>query len=244
MSVATAPIALVAGEAVTVNPPMPTGLALVIVTNLSPLALDLHIGSAERALAPWQEAIYEVPETGVPIQALPSVPMGATVVSGASSELYTTWFTTQDPPPRGQWPVPLVANAIASSSTIVGSNLEVFQSSGANLHTNVDNFPATQPVSGTVAVSSGPPYSYHHLATNSASDVVKSGAGRLHSITVNDPGSAWSITVYDNTSASGTVIAVLAPSSPMPFTYDVAFGTGLTLKTAGTTPGDLTVAYA
>lgn len=40
-----------------------------------------------------------------------------------------------------------------TSGTISG-NVTVVQPTGANLHVDVDNFPATQPVSGTVAVSS------------------------------------------------------------------------------------------
>ena len=61
---------------------------------------------------------------------------------------------------------------------------------------------------------------------------VKSGAGKLHSITLGET-AAGAITIYDNTEASGTVLAVLKASvAEQTFTFDVAFATGLTIVTA------------
>lgn len=62
---------------------------------------------------------------------------------------------------------------------------------------------------------------------------VKTGNGRLHSITLGET-AAGAITIYDNTAASGTVIAVLKASVvEQTFIFDVAFTTGLTIVTAG-----------
>jgi hypothetical protein len=54
----------------------------------------------------------------------------------------------------------------------------------------------------------------------------------LHTIVVGTT-AAGSITVYDNTAASGTILAVLKSSiAEGTFTFDVAFSTGLTIVTA------------
>ena len=97
-------------------------------------------------------------------------------------------------------------------------------------------------VSEGQAVSTGG-YSFSNLATN-ATTTVKSGAGRLHAITVNTLGTATTATVYDNTAGSGTKIATISTTGQMTtLLYDLAFATGLTIVTAGTTAADLTVVY-
>lgn len=87
-------------------------------------------------------------------------------------------------------------------------------------------------------------YTYTHIAT-SATTIVKSGTGTLHSITINMLGTvASTITVYDNTAGSGTVIAVINSLSVTgTLTYDVAFTTGLTIVSTGTIAPDVTVSY-
>ena len=85
---------------------------------------------------------------------------------------------------------------------------------------------------------------YAHLNA-SGTTTLKSGAGRLGRVTVNNPGTGASITLYDNTSGSGTVIAAISGLSTIgSFIYDVQFSTGLTIVIAGTTPPDVTVSYA
>lgn len=79
---------------------------------------------------------------------------------------------------------------------------------------------------------------------------VKSGAGLLASINVNQAASAAAVTLYDNTAASGTKIgsivygaAATAPVS-LPFGPNgggINFNTGLVIVTSGSV--DLTVAY-
>jgi len=108
-----------------------------------------------------------------------------------------------------------------------------------------DNTANTNPwlVSQVASASGGYSYSHISAATTTTS---KSGAGTLHSITINTRSVGGTATIYDNTAGSGTVIAVLDTTlSTTTFIYDVAFSTGLTIVTAdgGATHADLTVAY-
>lgn len=80
--------------------------------------------------------------------------------------------------------------------------------------------------------------------TGQATTVVKSSPGVLHTICVNTPAATETITIYDNTAASGTkigTITVFASTNPC-LTYDVNFTTGLTIVTA-TANSDITVSY-
>ena len=73
---------------------------------------------------------------------------------------------------------------------------------------------------------------------------VKSGGGILHTVCVNNPAATGTITMYDNTAASGTKIGTITTtgSSYGCFTYDASFSTGLTIVTA-TAASDITVTY-
>jgi len=63
--------------------------------------------------------------------------------------------------------------------------------------------------------------------------VCKGGAGHLHSITLTET-AAGTITIYDNTAASGTVLAVFKASIvENTYLFDLNFGTGLTIVAAG-----------
>ena len=84
--------------------------------------------------------------------------------------------------------------------------------------------------------------SYTHITT-AATTVVKSGAGVLARINVNTLGSGSTMTIYDNTAASGTVIAVMTSALQTSQTFDVAFATGCTIVTSGGTAADLTVVW-
>ncbi len=93
-----------------------------------------------------------------------------------------------------------------------------------------------------------PIYSFLNIvAAAPTTTAVKAGAGTLHSIVINKTAATGVITIYDNTSATGTLIgtitmpaAVLA--SQIVLTYDVSFTTGLTIVTA-TAAQDITVTY-
>lgn len=92
-------------------------------------------------------------------------------------------------------------------------------------------------------------YKNQYIASNITSQtttVVATGNGVLHTITFNKPTATGTVTIYNNTAASGTKIGTITtPASPMPvtLTFDVAFGIGLTIVT-GTADQDITVTYA
>lgn len=80
--------------------------------------------------------------------------------------------------------------------------------------------------------------------TSAATNTVKSSPGMLWRITVNKPASASTITIYDNTAASGTKIATITNTTDLkPFYLDfgIRFETGLTIVTSGA--DDITVIY-
>jgi hypothetical protein len=85
------------------------------------------------------------------------------------------------------------------------------------------------------------PSGAHRNISTATTTVVKPGPGILKSITVNTT-AAGTITVYDNTAASGTKIATLKASIVEgTYQYDVFCGTGLTVVTAAAS--DVTVSF-
>jgi hypothetical protein len=88
------------------------------------------------------------------------------------------------------------------------------------------------------------PFSYQNITT-STTTVVKSGSGTLHAVNINSLGTvASSIQVYDNTSASGSLIATINSLSVLgTMTFDVQFGTGLTIVTTGVLAPNVTISY-
>lgn len=88
--------------------------------------------------------------------------------------------------------------------------------------------------------------------TTNTTTVVKSGAGVLRSITINNPAdmtvTKLTMTIYNNTAASGTkirtlVVPISATAQPIQFIgLNEAFSIGLTVVTAGpTVPADVTI---
>lgn len=97
--------------------------------------------------------------------------------------------------------------------------------------------------------------SYANITGNMTS-VVKSGSGKLHSVIINNNKCGGTITIYDNTAASGVKIGTLDAGSPsggllstsgVPGANGVPFGvnfnTGLTVVTSGSNLNDVTVLY-
>lgn len=89
------------------------------------------------------------------------------------------------------------------------------------------------------------PFFFSNLA-GAATTTVKSGAGILERICFNNGTASSTITLYDNTAASGTKIASFAPGSVSVFPscpeLNVAFGTGLTVVTTVAST-DITIIY-
>lgn len=84
-------------------------------------------------------------------------------------------------------------------------------------------------------------YNYNNIST-ATTTLVKTGTGVLHAITINTTAAAI-ITIYDSLLGSGTKIGTIAasPAIGSTFRFDVAFITGLTIVTAGSS--DITVSY-
>lgn len=114
-----------------------------------------------------------------------------------------------------------------------------------NLNTNLYTKVAGEDVTNDVMkVEQQMTYTHITLAAPTTT-VVKSGAGLLHAVTINQAVATGVITIYDNTAASGTVIAVITqPAAVLATTqvvlYDVKFATGCTIVTA-TAAQDITV---
>lgn len=66
---------------------------------------------------------------------------------------------------------------------------------------------------------------------------IRSGAGKLVYININTPITAGTITVYDNTTATGTILALITSgatgTSPETLTYQINYQIGLTVVTTG-----------
>lgn len=86
-------------------------------------------------------------------------------------------------------------------------------------------------------------FSYQNITTD-ATTAIKAGPGYLHTVCINTPAATGTVTIYDNTAASGTKIGTITSFASVGgcFTYDVAFWTGLTVVTATATP-DITVSF-
>lgn len=88
-------------------------------------------------------------------------------------------------------------------------------------------------------------YNYRRLNAN-ATTTLQTGGGVVHSVTVGVAGaSANTITLYDNTAASGTVIFNASTVVTLPCTWvlDAGFGTGLTCIIQTGTAADVTITY-
>ena len=91
-------------------------------------------------------------------------------------------------------------------------------------------------------------FNYTHIAANTTKVIIAAlGAGVpplgiLGGVIVNNPGTSWVITLYDNGAASGTVIAVLNAATGYLFGPPIRLTTGLTFAASGTA-GDVTIAW-
>ena len=82
----------------------------------------------------------------------------------------------------------------------------------------------------------------HKNVASATTTVVASGPAVLHNVTVNST-AAGTITIYDNTAASGTKIATLKASvAEGSYRFNVRCRTGLTVVTAAAS--DITVSFA
>lgn len=87
-------------------------------------------------------------------------------------------------------------------------------------------------------------FGYTNITTNATTTLATKGPTTLHAIIVNNPGTTWVVTVYDNNAGSGTKIGTITgPIAGGNYIYDVDCANGLTIVTTGATPGDITVSF-
>jgi hypothetical protein len=119
-------------------------------------------------------------------------------------------------------------NTSWSSTTNLPARLENFNTGGSTTNVSLNAFIAfisrlgpseTQPVGKNIA--------------GAVTQVLKSGAGNLQTVVIN-ANTGTSITLYDNTAASGTIIATIAPNQIASLDFKgISFSTGLTVVTIG-----------
>ena len=96
-------------------------------------------------------------------------------------------------------------------------------------------------------------YSFYALEDTATTSLVKNGRGFLHALTLTG-GTAGAVALYDNTEASGTVVANFGALAltfdgiggsvvSRTYTFDLAFGTGLVVSTSAVDSPRLTIAY-
>lgn len=116
----------------------------------------------------------------------------------------------------------------------------------------VDGSGVTQPISIASPPDSlsrpGWSYATPGGSLGGTTTTIKSGAGVMHALVINKAVISGSITIYDNTTGSGTKIATigfglaLLSDPPLGRSYDISFATGLTVVIVGAAM-DVTIAY-
>lgn len=81
------------------------------------------------------------------------------------------------------------------------------------------------------------------ISANGTTTISGNAGTLLHAIAVNDPGSAWAIAIYSDTTQTNR-IGNLKPSALATVFYDVVCASGLSVVASGTTPGSVTVSYS
>lgn len=131
-----------------------------------------------------------------------------------------------------------------------GSGTKIVKVSKVDGTVIVDGSAVTQPVSGTLSATQsgtwtvGESNSFINVTGATTSTVIKSGAGVLHTVTINKKGTTSIAALYADLVGEGSKIAEIDTTlSTNDFLYDVAFTSGLVLVTTGAAGADLTVSY-
>ena len=122
------------------------------VTVVQPTGTNLHV------------VVDTAPTTAITAASLP-LPSGAATSANQTSEITQLTTIANNTPAVGQAvmasssPVVIASNQsavpVTLTSTTITGNVTVVQPTGANLNAAISNFPATQPVSGTVTANQG-----------------------------------------------------------------------------------------
>lgn len=85
---------------------------------------------------------------------------------------------------------------------------------------------------------------YKHIAANNAGVQLQKGTTLLNKVVVNNTGTAWTISIYDDVAANvASLVAVLTALNGGNYDYECTLTQGLFVVTAGTTPGDCTIVF-
>lgn len=120
MATTSPPVALVPGVSTQIPQPGGGQFGYVVLSNLSSYMLTVQVGADTFLLAPFTEQLYELKlSTTSPLGLTPTLLMGQAVVAGASAQANVTWFTFGEGVPKGNWPISLPAQALASISGVL-----------------------------------------------------------------------------------------------------------------------------
>ena len=96
---------------------------------------------------------------------------------------------------------------------------------------------------GTASIGFLGGFSYNNISTDTTTQV-KSGAGVIHSVSVNTAGTvASSVSIYDSTTTTTPVIAIVSALATGYFILDASFSSGLRVVTTGTVAPNVTITY-
>lgn len=203
------------------------------------------IASNQSAVPASQSGAWFIAQSG-----LWSVSISGTVAATQSG----VWSVAQS----GAWAVSAVQSGVwtvAISGTVPISAASLPLPAGAATETTLAAINTKTLIAGQAVMSASSPVTiasdqsslltnivtnFTHIAA-AGTTVLKSGAGILHRIAINDTGGG-SYTFYNNTSAAGAVIAVVRPGAIGTITFGLRFTLGLTVLVAGVA-GDTTVTF-
>ena len=83
---------------------------------------------------------------------------------------------------------------------------------------------------------------YRNITANATTQILTDKA-ILHRVVVNDIGTGWTITVYDDPNSNDSPVAVIVPTVTGTLEFNLRLKAGLRVVTAGTAAGDITVVY-
>jgi len=186
-------------------------------------------------------------------------PITCSTVGFAQIKIAITSYISGTPTALVQFSqIPAPFSTVAGTVTAVGNTASGSAAAGNPVQT------ASKVITGVQALSNGNVSSdvatvtgarlveeggrtFCNIAGISAATTCKSGAGFIHTVTINTAVGSATVKLFDNTAASGTSIGVITlPSTitsvdPFTLTLDAAFATGLTVATSGAT--DVTITY-
>ena len=221
-----------------VSLPLPTGAstaALQTSGNASLTSIDTKLPSLDGGYVPVtikNSSIEISNDAGNP------VPVSGTFWQATQPVSGTFWQATQ---PVSAVSLPLPTGA-ATESTLSALSAKFSALGQTTMSASV---PVVLASNHSDIVTKNSASSYAHL-NSTGTTTIKSGAGILRRVVVNTRGGITNtLTIYDNTSGSGTVIAAIDTVNGVSgnFEYNVAFSTGLTVVNATGTSADITVIY-